>query len=189
MISWEIGQYKQTTVSSAGKQATHIGILDNVDMQAAIQRLELEIGDGGVELNLRKTVANGLVDSRALVALVLDAAQVCLKGILGGISVVDRDGDTTPEVLLLPVSHEELLPVGLVAEVHGQVEDPSGVELALNLSFILGGSHGPHVDQGEGVVVTAKTGIDRIPIHVVEAVQVTGGMPILSRRADGVGWR
>ncbi len=144
-----------------------------MDVQAAVLGLELEVGDGGVKLNLGQALADGLVDLCALLALELGAGQLGLERAVRGGAVVERDGDAAPVVLVLAEGDEELLALGLVAEVHREVEDPLALQLGLDHLVVLRRGHGLEVGAGEGVGGVGKVaGVGRIPVQVVEGVAV-----------------
>jgi hypothetical protein len=48
-----------------------VHVLGAVHVETPIDGLELEVGDGRVELNVQERVPDGFVDSRALVSLVV----------------------------------------------------------------------------------------------------------------------
>lgn len=133
-----------------GGGRTHVAVLDDVDVEAAVGRLELEVGDGVVELDVGEALADGLVDLGALVALVARVAQVHLERVGRGVAVVERDGDAAPEVVALAVRDEELFALGAVAEVHAEVEDPGALELVADHGLVLRRGHGERVGGGVG---------------------------------------
>jgi hypothetical protein len=63
-------------------------VLRDMDVQAAVKRLQLEIRNGIIELDLEEGFTNGLVDAGTFVALVSQLLQVSFQRVGWRVSVI-----------------------------------------------------------------------------------------------------
>lgn len=112
-----------------------------MNVQPPICSLKFEIRDSVVELDIDEAFSYGLVDFCVLVALELGIEKVHFEGIIWSASIVQRDRHSPPMRFLLTERNKELLSFGFVAKVHREVQDPDTLELLVDQSIVLRGSH------------------------------------------------
>jgi hypothetical protein len=106
-----------------------VDILGHVHMESTVDRLQFEVGDGGIELDLREGFTDGLIDAGALITLVVKLLQILLQRIGRGSAIITGDGDPPPTIGGLGVGDEKLLSLRLVTKLHAEIENPSPFQL------------------------------------------------------------
>lgn len=90
---------------------------------------------------------------------------------IGGVAVVERNGDALPVIVGLAICYEEFLSVGVVLEVHTQIKNPSCFQFMAN-DFVVGRGDGVNVRKGIRRQMKLINSVDSIGDVVIKVIQV-----------------